>query len=65
MCIFGYLGGPGWPINNQTGPILLPSYALTYINLHIKYGSNPIRIFLSYRENNEMSEDADAAAEAV
>ena len=45
MCIFGYSGGPGWPINNQTGPILLPSYPLTYINLHIKYGSNPIRFF--------------------
>ena len=45
MCIFGYSGGPGWPINNRTGPILLPSYPLTYINLHIKYGSNPIRIF--------------------
>ena len=45
MCIFGYSGGPRWPINNRTGPILLPSYPLTYINLHIKYGSNPIRIF--------------------
>ena len=43
MCIFGYSGGPGWPINIRTGPILLPSYPLTYINLHIKYGSNPIR----------------------
>ena len=45
MRILGYSGGPGWPINNQTVPILLPSYPLTYINLHIKYGSNPIRIF--------------------
>ena len=45
MRILGYSGGPGWPINNPTGPILLPSYPLTYINLHIKYGSNPIRIF--------------------
>ena len=36
-CIFGYSGGPGWYINNQTGPILLPSYPLTYIKLHIKY----------------------------
>ena len=35
MCIFGYSGGPGWPINNWTGSILLPSYPLTYINLHI------------------------------
>ena len=42
MCIFAIRGGgAGWPINNQTGPILLPSYSLTYINLHIQYGSNP------------------------
>ena len=38
-------GDPGWAIDNQIGPILLPSYPLTYINLHIKYGSNPIRNF--------------------
>ena len=60
MCIFGYSGGPGRPINNRTGPILLPRHPLTYINLHIKYGSNPI----SYRENDEMSVDA-AAADAA
>ena len=61
-CILGYSGGGGakWPINNRTGPILLPSYPLTYINLHIKYGSNPIRIFLSYRVNDVKSA-ADAA----
>ena len=53
-------GAPGWPINNRTRPILLHSYPLTYINLLIKYGSNPITIFLSYRENDEMSADADA-----
>ena len=45
MCIFGYSGGLGCPINNQTGPILLPRHPLTYINLHIKHGSNPIRFF--------------------
>ena len=45
MRILGYSGGPGWPINNPTGPILLPRHPLTYINLHIKYGSNVIRIF--------------------
>ena len=48
MRILGYSGGgggAGWPINNQNGPILLPSYPLTYSNLHITYGSNPIRIF--------------------
>ena len=58
MCIFGYSAGPGWPINNGTGPILLPNYPLTYINLHIEYGSNPIlKDLLSYRENDEMSAD--------
>ena len=61
MCIFGYSGGPGWPINNRIGPILLPSYPLTYINLHIKYGSNPIRIFKVIAVNDEVSVDADAA----
>ena len=61
MRILGYSGGSGWPINNPTGPILLPRHPLTYINLHIKYGSNPIRI--SYRENDEVS--ADAAADAA
>ena len=45
MCIFGYSGRPGWPINNQIGPNLLPSYPFTYINLHIKYGSNLFWIF--------------------
>ena len=61
ICIFGSSGGPGWPINNRTGPILLLIYSLTYINLHIQYGSNPIRIFLCLRESDEMSVDADAA----
>ena len=65
MRILGYSGGPGWPINNPTGPILLPRHPLTYINLHIKYGSNPIRIFLSYRENDEVSADAADAADAA
>ena len=51
---FGYSGGPGWPINNRTGPIMLPRHPLTYINIHITYGSN--------RENDEISADADAAA---
>ena len=58
-------GGPGWPINNPTGPILLPRHPLTYINLHIKYGSNLIRIFLSYRENDEVSADAADAADTA
>ena len=34
MCNFGYSGGHGWPINNRTGSILLPSYPLTYIYLY-------------------------------
>ena len=32
-----------WLFNNQTGPILLPRYPLTYVNLHAKYGNNLIR----------------------
>ena len=40
---FVYSGGPVWPINNRT--VMLPRHPLTYINLHITYGSNPIRIF--------------------
>ena len=35
----------GGPINNQTGSNLLPSYPLQYINLNIKYRSNPIKTF--------------------
>ena len=42
---FGYLWGPVWHLNNHTGPILLSSYLLTYINIHVKYGSNLIWIF--------------------
>ena len=38
MRILAYSGGPGWPINNRTGPILLPRHPLTYINLHIEGG---------------------------
>ena len=44
FAFFGYSGDPGWPFN-QTGSILLPRYPLTYVNLHTKYGNNPIRIF--------------------
>ena len=60
MCILGYSGGPGWPINNQTGPILLPSshlYQSTY-----KIWKQSDKDFLSYRENDEVSADAAAAA---
>ena len=43
--------------NNQTGPMLLDSYPLTYINLHIKYGSNPINTIkiLHYLLTDEVS----------
>ena len=40
----------GW-LNNHTGPILFPSYPLTYINIHDKYGCTPIRIFLVEIQN--------------
>ena len=55
MCIFGYSGGPGWPIDNRTGPILLPSYPRIW--------KQSVQDFLSYRVYKEMS--ADAAADAA
>ena len=50
MRILGYSGGPGWPINNQTGPILQASshlYQSTY-----KIWKQSDKDFLSYREND-------------
>ena len=32
----GYLGGPEGVFNDQTGPILLSSYPLTHIYVHVK-----------------------------
>ena len=58
-----FLAIRGVPINNQTGPILLPSYPLTYIYLHIntdKIWKQSDKDFLSYCENNEVSADAAA-----
>ena len=43
--------------NNQTGPISPVRYYFTYINLHVEYRSNPIRI-LRYREKDEVYADA-------
>ena len=45
--------GAGWPFNNQTRPILLPSYPLTYIN-PLKQSLQDV---LSYRVH-EVSADA-------
>ena len=36
MYILGYLGGPEGVFNYQTEPILLSSYPLTYIHVHVK-----------------------------
>ena len=36
MYILGYLGGPKGVFNDQTGPILLSSYPLTNIHVHVK-----------------------------
>ena len=40
-------GGGGVSLKNQIGPILVHIYPLDllYINLHVKHGSNLIRIF--------------------
>ena len=54
-------GGPGWPINNQTGPIFLPSYPLTYMyQSTYNIWKQSDKDFLSYRENDEVSADAAA-----
>ena len=45
MYILGYLGGPEGVFNDQTKPILLSSYPLTHIYVHVKYGNNLIRNF--------------------
>ena len=34
--ILGYLGGPEGVFNDRTGPILLSSYPLTHIHVHVK-----------------------------
>ena len=34
--ILGYLGGPEGVLNDQTRPILLSSYPLTHIYVHVK-----------------------------
>ena len=36
MYILGYLGGPEGVFNDQTGTILLSSYPLTHIYVHVK-----------------------------
>ena len=36
MYILGYLGGPDWVFYDQTGPILLSSYPLIHIYVHVK-----------------------------
>ena len=45
VIFFGYLWGPVRHLHNHTRPILLSSYPLTYINIHVQYGSNLIWIF--------------------
>ena len=49
--IFGYMGGPGEVLDNKTGPILLPIYPLTDINVLVKYGINLIRTILVKIQN--------------
>ena len=67
MRILGYSGGgggPGWPIYNPTGPILLPRLSSHLYQSTYKIWKQSDKDFLSYRENDEVSADADAAAAA-
>ena len=52
MYIFGYSGGPGWPINNRT-QASSHLYQSTY-----KIWKQSDKDFLGYRENDEVSADA-------
>ena len=40
--ILGYLGGPEGVFNDQTRPILISSYPLTHIYVHVTPGNNLI-----------------------
>ena len=56
MWIFGYSGGPGWPINNRTH---LASQASSHLyQSTYKIWKQSDKDFLSYRENDERSADA-------
>ena len=46
--VFTYIGSG---FNNQTWSILVHLYPLTYINLHVKYGSNPFWIKKNMKTN--------------
>ena len=50
--VFTYIGSG---FNNQTGSILVHLYPLTYINLHVKYGSNPFLIKIQNMKTNYFS----------
>ena len=53
----GGIGGGGGGEGGLGEPILLTSYPLTYINLHITYGSKSIQDFVSYRVHKLLSND--------
>ena len=49
----------GWPMNNRTGSIMLPSYPHLYQYIY-KIWKQSDKDFVSYRENGEVSADAAA-----
>ena len=52
--ILGYLGGPEGVFNGQTGPILLSSYPLTHIHVHvIRKQSDTIFLSLNPKYENK------------
>ena len=61
MSILGYSGGPGWPINNQTGAHLASQLSSHLYQSTYKIWKQSDKDFLSYRENDEVSADAAAA----
>ena len=63
--LFGGGGGPGWPINNPTGLHLASQASSHLYQSTYKIWKQSDKEFLSYRENDEVSADADAAADAA
>ena len=48
MCIFGYSGGPGWPINNRTGAHLASQLSSHLYQSTYKIWKQSDKDFLSY-----------------
>ena len=65
MCIFGYLGGPGWTIKKSDRAHLASQLSSHIYQSTYKICNQSDKDSLNFRENDEMSADADADAAAA